>query len=502
MFILGMDLTILNVAIPDLHADLRPSMAQIQWIVDGYALILGGTVLACGALTDRMGRRRTFLAGLVLCAGTSVLGAVAQTPLQTIAARGGMGAAGALMMPATLSIIHWMYPEPMLRRRAIAVWTAVAAAGGLTGPVIGGWLVEHFSWRAGFWVNVPLAATAFLLTCLLVPESRAKRTEPLDGVGTAMSAAGLLVLVWAIIESPVRGWTSGPVLLAYASGALLLALFAVRQARTAFPMLPPALMRDPRVSMAAVALALMSFALFGALFVITLHLQGVLGYTPWQAGVRTLPLPLALAVGAIAALPLGGRWGQRLPIVTGLLLITAAFAILATTTAADGYAHLMLFQAVAGLGAGATAAAGTESVMSAVPGDRAGLGSAVNDATRQVGSSLGVAVQGSLLSSVYHHRMADSPPGAGDNILAVRGTASHLPKPQALQLIATAKESFISGLTATAALAGVVTFATALAAARWLPGSRRPAALDPDVQSPLTNTSPSTPLRRAGSSGA
>ncbi|MFI6090461.1 MFS transporter [Streptomyces sp. NPDC051218] len=211
-----MDLTILNVAIPDLLADLRPSMAQIQWNVDGYALVLGGTVLARGALTDRMGRRRTFLAGLVLCAGTSVFGAIAQTPLQTSAARGGMGAAGALMMPATLSIIHWMYPEPMLRRRAIAVWTAVAAAGGLTGPVIGGWLVEHFSWRAGFWVNVPLAAAAFLLTCLLVPESRAKRTEPLDGVGTAMSAAGLLVLVWAIIESPVHGRTSGPVLLAYA----------------------------------------------------------------------------------------------------------------------------------------------------------------------------------------------------------------------------------------------------------------------------------------------
>jgi predicted MFS family arabinose efflux permease len=285
--------------------------------------------------------------------------------------------------------------------------------------------------------------------------------------------------VWAIIESPVRGWTSGPVLTAFAAAGLLLALFAARQARTTFPMLPPALMRDPRVSVGALALALMSFGLFGALFLVTLHLQGVLGYAPWEAGVRTLPLPLALSVGAVAALPLAARWGGRLPIVTGLLLVTAAFGILATTAPTDGYEHLVLFQAVAGVGAGATAAAGTETVMGAVPGDRAGLGSAVNDATRQVGSSLGVAVQGSLLSTIYHHRMAGSAvPGASDSILAVRALAAHRPQPQAAHLMATAREAFVAGLTTTAAVAGLVTLITALAAARWLPATRAASVLD------------------------
>ncbi|MBT2480095.1 MFS transporter [Streptomyces sp. ISL-94] len=241
----------------------------------------------------------------------------------------------------------------------------------------------------------------------------------------------------------------------------------------------PRSLRDPRIGMGACPLALMSFALFGALFVITLHLQGVLGYTPWQAGIRTLPLPFALSVGAVAALPLAARWGERLPVVAGLVLVTAAFGILTTTTTTDGYGQLVLFQIVAGLGAGATAAAGTEAVMGAVPGERAGVGSAVNDATRQVGSSLGVAVQGSILSSVYGHRMNRptaglATPDAGDSILAVRALAPRLPDAQAAHLLATAKESFVSGLTHSAAVAGTVTLVTALAAAHWLPAPRAP----------------------------
>ncbi|MFD3330540.1 MFS transporter [Streptomyces sp. NPDC058701] len=491
LFLLAIDLTVLNVAVPDLHTDLQPSMSQIQWIIDGYALVLGGCVLATGSLTDRIGRRRAFTTGLLLCATASLLGALAQEPEQVIAARGAMGAGAALLMPATLSIIHQLFPEPELRRRAIALWTAVIGVGGLTGPVLGGWLVEHFSWRAAFWINLPVAAIAITLALILVPESRAPRT-PVDWPSIILSAAGLLALVWAFIESPTHGWTSTPVLTAFGAAALLLTGFIVRQHHARFPMLPIPLLRIPSISMGAAALALMSFACFGALFVVTLYLQGVLGYTPWQAGVRTLPLPAGLVLGAAAALPLGARWGNRLPIVTGLLITTASFAVLATTTATSGYGHLLVFQAVAGAGAGLTVAAATETVMGATPGEQAGLGSAINDATRQVGSALGVAVQGSLLTTLYSDRLSDRLTGtdvpahlaraATENVLAPLTLAPRLPSPTREHLLTAARESFTEGLTHTALLAGLVTLLTAAAAAYWLP--TRPTHLHPQPAVP------------------
>ncbi|MFD4737604.1 MFS transporter [Streptomyces virginiae] len=478
LFLLGIDMTMLNVAIPDLQADLQPSMAHIQWIVDGYALVLGGTVLTAGALTDRIGRRRAFVIGLALCAGASLLGALARTPEQVIAARGGMGAGAALLMPATLSTIHNLFPEPQTRRRAIAVWTAVLGAGGLTGPVIGGWLVEHFSWRAGFWINLPVAALTVVLAVLVVPESRGSG-EPLDVPGALTSAAGLLSLVWAFIEAPTRGWTGTPVLAAFGASGLLLAAFTVRQAMARHPMLPLSLLRRPSVPVGAVVLALMSFSLFGALFLTTLYLQGVLGYTPWQAGLRTLALPAGLVIGAVGALPLAARWGNRFPIVAGLISATAAFAFLATTTTHSAYGHLVVFQTVAGVGAGLSAAAATETVMGATPGDRSGLGSAVNDATRQIGSALGVAVQGSLLVTIHRHHMTDHL--AGTDVPAPLAQAvihqgltpiaisPALPDSLREQLLAAARESFVVGLTGTALLAGAVTLLAAVAATFLLP---------------------------------
>ncbi|MEV5238392.1 MFS transporter [Streptomyces cinnamoneus] len=481
LFLLGMDLTILNVAVPNLHDDLHPTMAQVQWVVDAYPLILGGTVLATGSVTDRIGRRRAFTTGLVLCAAASGAGALSGDPVQVIAARGGMGAGAALLMPATLSVIHHLFPEPALRRRAIALWTAVGGLGGLSGPVIGGWLVEHFSWRAGFWINLPLAATALVLALLVVPASREPSGDPVDVTGALLSGAGLLVLVWAVIDSPAHGWTGRPVLIAYAAAGLLLAAFGARQAVARHPMLPPDLLGRPSISMGAAALALMSFALFGALFVTTLYLQGVLGLTPWQAGVRTLPLPAGLAAGAALALPMAARWGDKPPAVTGLAVVTVAFGILATTTPSSGYGHLLLFQAVAGAGAGLTAATATETVMSSVPTWRAGLGSAINDATRQVGSSLGVAVQGSVLATVYSDRLqerlreagaADVLAPATEGILSARTIAGRMPADTGHRLLAAATDSFVTGLTHTALAAGTVTLAATAATAYWLPAAQ------------------------------
>lgn len=485
LFLLGMDLTILNVAVPDLQRDLGPSMAQVQWIVDAYALVLGGLVLTAGALTDRIGRRRAFTIGLAVCGTASALGALAEEPGPVIAARCGMGAGAALLMPATLSIIGNLFTEPAARRRAIALWAAVLGLGGMTGPVLGGALVEGFSWRAGFWVNVPLVAVTLVLTALVVPVTPVTPVTPvmpvvpfvpetgpgragrrgdvraegrcgqrIDLPGAMLSACGLLTLVWAVIESPVKGWTSTPVLSGFALAAALMTAFVVHEKRrAAHAMLPLPLLRRPGVLRGAVSLALLSFALYGALFVITLYLQGVLGYTPWQAGVRTLPLAAALAVGSLAAPRVLARHEERTPIAAGLALVTGAFVVLAHTRAASGYGHLMLFEVIAGLGAGLAAVAGTESVMGAVPLSRAGLGSAVNDATRQVGAALGVAVQGSVLSTVVTDRLGSAGSAAGP-------TAVLPPTP-------VARQAFVDGLTATALTAGAVTLAATLAVIPW-----------------------------------
>lgn len=484
LFMLGLDLTVLNVAVPGLQGDLDTSTAQVQWIVDGYAVVLGGTVLAVGAFTDAWGRRRSFVCGVAVCAGASLGGALAGHPGQVIAARCVMGAGAALLMPATLAVLHHLFPEPRLRSRAIAAWAAVGGMGGLCGPVIGGWLVEHFSWRAAFWINLPLAGVLVVLALVLVPESRTVRRAGFDVPGAVLSAAGLLALVWSITESPHRGWTSPAALTGFAAAALLLAAFVARQLRTPAPMLPLYLLRVPGIGVAAAALALMSFAMFGALFVLTLYLQGVLGFSPWQAGLRTLPLPGGLALGAGCAVPLRNRLGGRVPVVAGLTLVTAGFAVLATTTPDSGYPHCAAFQLVAGVGAGLVAAAATESVMGSVATERAGLGSAINDATRQVGSALGVAVQGSLLAAVFTSRFSTSLTGlhapapvtaaAEHSMLSVPEQARHLPPPLRAGVLAAARSAFTDAMTLTAVVAGAVTLLTAVAAARWLGRPPRP----------------------------
>ncbi len=439
LFLLGLDFTVLNVAIPGLQRDLGPSLAQTQWIVDGYALTLGGCVLAAGTLGDSHGRRRAFVAGLGVCAVTSVVGALADGPAQVVVARCGMGLGAALFMPATLSTITHVFTGREERRRAISVWAAVAGIGALTGPVVGGWLVEHYSWRAAFWLNVPVTLVVAGLAVLVVPESRNPHPGRLDRPGAALSCAGLLTLVWAIIEAPGRGWGSGVVLTAFAGAAVLFGLFVRRESRTAAPMVPLALFRRGPVGPASLSLALMSFAVFGALFVLTLYLQRVRGLSPWTAGIRMIPLSLGLAAAAALAPAAARRRGARVPVAAGLLLVTFGFAVLARLRPDSGDAPVLAFEALAGFGAGLIAPVETEVVMSAVPAANAGLGSALNDATRQVGSTLGVAVMGSVLATV----------SAGD------------PTPGA----------FLHGLTAAAWVGGGVTLTAALLAWRRLPGT-------------------------------
>ncbi|MFJ9694566.1 MFS transporter [Kitasatospora sp. NPDC101183] len=399
LFLLGLDFTVLNVAIPGLRADLGPTLAGTQWIVDGYALALGGCVLAGGALGDRYGRRRAFLTGLALCGAASAAGALADGPGALVAARCGMGLGAALFMPATLSTVVHVLREPAARRRAIGLWAAVAGVGAVFGPVAGGLLVDRYGWRSAFWLNVPVIAVIALAALFLVPESRAAGAGRLDGPGALLSCAGLLALVWGLIEAPGRGWTSPAVLAASALAALLLTGFVRRQLRCAAPMVPVRLLRGGPVWPATTVLALMSFAMFGAMFLLTLYLQQVRGLSAWQAGQRMVPLSASLAAGAVLGPLLARRFGARTPCAGGPVLMAVGFLQLAGLEAGSGDGPVLLFEALAGLGAGLVAPVATEVVMSAVPIGAAGVGSALNDATRQVGSTLGVAVLGSVLAT-------------------------------------------------------------------------------------------------------
>ncbi|MBV6698372.1 MFS transporter [Kitasatospora aureofaciens] len=454
LFLLGLDFTVLNVAIPRLRAELGPTLAETQWIVDGYALALGGCVLAAGALGDRYGRRRAFLAGLALCGLASVAGATGDGAARLVAARCGMGLGAALFMPATLSTVVHVLREPAARRRAIGIWAAVAGVGAVFGPVAGGLLVERYGWQAAFWLNVPVITVIAAAALVVLPESRDPEARPLDRPGALLSCAGLLALVWGVIEAPGRGWNSAGVLAAFAVAAALLAAFVRRQLRCTAPMVPVRLLGGGPVWPATLSLALMSFAMFGAMFLLTLYLQQVRGLSAWQAGLRMVPLSVGLATGAILGPLLARQLGARVPSAGGLLLIAAGFVQLGRLAADFGDAPVLVFESLAGVGAGLLAPVATEVVMSAVPAGLAGVGSALNDATRQVGSTLGVAVLGSVLATA----LTDAAPG----------------DPAAFT------DAFVDGLTAAAVVGATVAVLAAALAWRRLPGRRPRPVLIPE----------------------
>ena len=319
LLVIGLDNTILNVALPTLSRDLQASESQLQWIVDAYTLVFAGLLLTAGSLGDRLGRRRALVAGLAVFAGGSLWAAWSSSPGELMAARGVMGAGGAFIMPSTLSVLTNSFRDPAERTKAIGIWAAVSGVGIVLGPACGGWLLEHYWWGSVFLVNVPIALGAIVAARWLVPESRDPAAPRTDYLGAALSIAGLATLVWAIIEAPTKGWTSQPVLTAFALAAVLLTGFTVWERRAPEPMLNLTFLRSARFSAAAVSVTLAFFALFGSVFFLSQYLQFVLGYTPLETGVRVMPVatlvigaPLAVGCPAVSATswssPPAWRW--------------------------------------------------------------------------------------------------------------------------------------------------------------------------------------------------
>ncbi len=477
---INLDTTIVNVALPTISDQLDAGTRQLQWIVDGYNLAFAGLVLAAGSLSDRFGRRPALIVGLVGFAAASAVGAVVTDAGALVTARFGMGAFAALIFPTTLSIISNTFPERRERAAALGVWGAVVGVGVATGPVAGGLLLEHFAWGSVFWALVPLALLTAVAAFVLVPESRDPGVPRLDFPGLGLSVVMLGSLTWTIIEAPEHGWSSGATLAGFAVSALALVAFVVRERRTSHPMLDVSLFRDPRFSAASGAVTITFFALFGFIFLITQYFQFVRGYGTLSTGARILPVALSIAVASVAGALLAPRIGTKTVVTSGLVLFGTAFWWISTVSVDASYAGVIVPQMVLmGLGMGLISTPATESILLVLPPARAGVGSAVNDATRELGGTLGVAVVGSLFASVYADHLAGGAfgrlPGnalaqAQDSVGAALALGGGDPR-----LLTAMQDAFMSGLSASCQVIGTLCLLGAVGALVFLPGRIRPA---------------------------
>jgi len=483
LLVIGLDNTILNVALPTLERDLDASSSQLQWIVDAYMLVFAGLLLTAGALGDRFGRKRALTFGLLVFGTGSALASIASSAETLIATRALMGVGGAFIMPSTLSILTATFP-PHERPKAIGIWAGVSGIGIAIGPVTGGWLLEHADWGAIFLVNLPFVAFALLAGRWLVPESADPAAPRLDLPGFGLSIVGLTALVWAIIEAPSQGWTSPATLAGFGIAMAALGAFATWELRFSHPMLDFRLFRNPRFSGASAAITLIFFALFGTIFLLTQFLQAVLGYSALEAGLRTTPVALGLILGGPLSAKLSGRFGARVVVAAGLLIVAVGLGLITQFSTTSGSALVGISLLVLGFGMGTAMAPATDSVMGSLPLAKASVGSAVNDATRTTGGALGVAVLGSLLSSGYRADMEEAVAGlpegaaglAGDSLGGAVAVARRLDDPQLAEF---AREAFVSGMHVAALVAAGVAVVGALVAFLVLPARERKAAAMP-----------------------
>jgi EmrB/QacA subfamily drug resistance transporter len=476
VIIIGLDNTILNVALPSIVRDLGSSGSQLQWIVDAYTIVFACLLLTTGALGNRFGRRFTLMLGVGWFGVFSGLAAFATSSNQLIAGRALMGIGGAFIFPSTLSVLTNIFRDPRERAKAIGIWAGVAGIGIAVGPLLGGVLVEHFGWASVFFINVPVCAVALLGVWVYVPGGLRDAESPLDPVGAILSIAALSALLFAIIEAPEEGWGSEIVVIGFVVAVVALGLFVKWEQHSPAPMLDVRFFANPRFSAASATITLTQFSMFGSTFLLTQYFQFVLGYSPLKAGAMLTPVALGLMIGAPIAPRIVVRQGTKRVVVVGLAVVALCLLCYASDTLMSSFAIGFVIRFFYGLGIGLTQAPVTESIMGSLPPNRAGVGSAVNDTTRQTGGALGVAVLGSIFASHFHH-VVRSVPGltgaaaasARESIGSAQRMAETLSPEQAAAVRDAAHDAFLSAGRVTFTIAAVVVVGAIGVAYKFLP---------------------------------
>jgi len=460
----------LNVAIPSIARQTHATQTQLSWVIDAYALVFAALLLPAGALGDRYGRRRTMLAGLTVFGAASALAMTVTDPTWLIALRSVLGLGAALVMPATLSTITATFPAQQ-KARAVGTWAGVAGASAILGLLASGVVLDLWSWRAVFALNVVLAVIAIVGTLRIIPESADPQAPKVDLVGALITVAGLGVLVYSIIEAPTHGWLDARTLVGIAAGLVILAAFVRWELTRTNPLLDPRLFANRAFSAGTLSITLQFFAFFGFIFLVLQYLQLVRGDSPLIAAVSLLPMPLAMMPCARSIAPrLAARAGRRRVCVLGLVLISCGLLVLSRLDQGTSYWLLAAGLVPLGAGMGLAMTPATAAITDALPASQQGVGSAVNDLARELGGALGIAVLGSIMQSGYqsHFHPSGLPRPVADQARSSVGLATHLSTTVADQ----ARHAFADGMQTALIAAAILTALTALAVAGLLKGSR------------------------------
>jgi EmrB/QacA subfamily drug resistance transporter len=488
VFVISVDATIVNVALPTLSRQLGADTAQLQWIVDAYTLVMSGLLLSAGSLSDRFGRRGWLNAGLALFAITSGIAAQVNSADQLIAARAAMGVGAAVIFPTTLGLITNIFTDPVPRAKAIGLWAAMVGVGVAVGPISGGWLLEHFWWGSIFMVNIPVAALAIIGGVLFVPTSRDPAAPRVDVPGLFLSAAGITTLVYTVIEAPTWGWTNIRTAAGFVVAAIVLAGFALWERRSTHPMLDVSVFFNRRFSGGSLAVTAGFLTLFGFIFVITQYFQFIKDYTAFQAGVRLLPVAASIALASLLGPRLVERVGTTAVVAAGLTLFAAGLAWASTADAATPYYSQIAIQMVLlGGGLGLTTAPATEAIMGSLSADKAGVGSAVNDTTRELGGTLGVAIAGSIFASVYSGHLGAGSALTGLPVDAMRHSMAlahrvieQLPAQQSGHVRDTVNGAFLDGMQVSSLVCAGIALGAAIVVGWLLPARAQQSAPSPE----------------------
>ena len=479
LLIIGLDNTILNVALPSLQEEFDASSSTLQWIVDSYLLVFAGLLLTMGTLGDRFGRKLALQLGLAIFGGASLGVLFVDSADGLIVVRALMGIGGALIMPATLSVLTNVFPREE-RAKAIGIWAGMASMGIGLGPLFGGLLLEYFDWTSVFLINVPVALVTLAAGAYLVPESRDPEPGAFDVPGAILSVAALCSLVYGVIEAPEMGWTD-PTILGCFGAAVALAIAFVRwELHTPEPMLNLSFFRNPRFSVASAGISIAFFSLFGAIFALTQFLQDAYGYSALEAGAAMTPLAGGLVLGAVGSIKLSARFGTGRVVALGLANLGGLLAYSMTWAADMPYWPLGVWFFVMAVSMGMITGPATDSVMGAVPEEKSGVASAMNDVTRQVAGALGTAVIGSLITSLYASRVSAAVAGlpataqvaAKDSIGQANAIAEQLPG-GGTSLAHAAADAFTEAMAIGFTVAGACAVLAAVAVKLWLPARHR-----------------------------